>query len=184
MSKKSKNRSNSSNRNVSRQTVEPVEPVETPKTKLSFSLVTNLLIYCLIDKALGYYLDQAWNQLFKFGKYLLAILLNFGLFPLMLHAANKHGWGYVAFSCVGALIPYFIAKNMGRGMRPKETIQIFKMFGVVWCVWWTIVFQLDPLFAVFTIIWIVLGSLMEFSYQPFKALLAKKYKDLLDTRLS
>lgn len=83
-----------------------------------------------------------WNQIFKIGKAALLVLLNFGLFPLILHTANQHGWEYVAFSCIGALIPYFIAKYMGKGKQPKETIQILKMFGVVWCIWWTIVFQI------------------------------------------
>jgi hypothetical protein len=178
MSKKSKKRSNTSTRNVDRQSV---PPIEAPKPKLTFRLAKSLLIYLLIDKAFGVFVDELWTQIFKIGKASLLVLLNFGLFPLILHTANQHGWEYVAFSCVGALIPYFIAKHMGRDKQPKETIQILKMFGVVWCVWWTIVFQLDPLFAVFTIIWIVIGSIMDFSYKPLKTILAKKYKDLLMT---
>ena len=175
---KSKKRSNTSTRNVDRQSA---VPTETAEPKLTFKLARSILIYLVIDKVFGVFVDELWNQIFKIGKAALLVLLNFGLFPLILHTANQHGWEYVAFSCIGALMPYFIAKYMGKDKQPKETIQILKMFGVVWCTWWTIVFQLDPLFAVFTIIWIVLGSIMDMSYKPLKTILAKKYKELLMT---
>ena len=175
--KKSKARPNTSTRIVDRQSV---EPIETNEPKLTFRLARSILIYLLIDKLFGVVLDEIWTQIFKICKAILLVLLNFGLYPIILTAANKHGWEYVALSCVGAMLPYLIGKYIGDSKLKlsNETYQMLIMFCIVWS---TIVFQLDPLFTLFTIFWIVIGKIMDVSYKPLKTILAKKYKELLTT---
>jgi len=139
-----------------------------------------LVLVFIAEKILSTIFGSIWTQLTVWLKALFTGFLTYCFIPLIISAADNHGWFYVGLTTITALLPYLIARAFVKSIKSQETINILYMFGIVWCVWWTIVFNLNPLFSILSTIWMLMGCSME----SMRSIFEKKYQDFLDKNFS